>query len=290
MLDAIPQGSWAHETIIHPGDGLEFDADFLLQLDEAESWAPTTYNQVVWDVLSNHGVYGSKTTRKKRCVRVTYANDCHVDVVPYVVRADGTEVIVNRTTDQFEETNPIGFTQWLQEKDGITGGDLRRVIRLLKYLRDHQGAITIKSILLTTVIGERVEQRHKDNDTNYHVELPTTLLHVTKELDEWLQARPTKAQASIGDPSCPNTNFNHRWTDKQYEAFRGDIADLASKIEAPYFTEGVAESLAAWQDGFKAPSTTLQRRRPPSAASPRADTSPGIHGHPARTSSTTSSR
>jgi hypothetical protein len=260
VLDAIPQGSWAHETIIQPAEGLEFDADFLLQLDEVEGWAPTKYNDVVWDVLSNHGVYGSKTTRKNRCVRVTYANDCHVDIVPYVVQADGTEVIVNRTTDEFEETNPIGFTSWLQSKDVITGGDLRKVIRLLKYLRDHRGAFAIKSILLTTVVGERVEQWRKDNDEKCYADIPTTLLHVVKDLDAWLDARPLKALASIGDPSCPNTTFDHRWTDKQYEEFRDDIHDLARDIEVAYFTVGIPESLAAWQDifgtDFKAPSTT----------------------------------
>ena len=183
-------------------------------------------------MLSDHGVYGSKTTRKNRCVRVTYANDCHVDIVPYVVQADGTEVIVNRTTDEFEETNPIGFTSWIQEKDVVTGGDLRKVIRLMKYLRDHRGAFAIKSILLTTVVGERVEQWRKDNDASYYADVPTTLLHVVKDLDEWLQARPTKTQASIGDPSCPNTTFDHRWTDKQYEAFRDDIHDLVAEIES----------------------------------------------------------
>ncbi len=266
VLDAIPQGSWAHETIIQPAEGLEFDADFLLQLDEVEDWAPSKYNQVVWDVLSNHGVYGSKTTRKNRCVRVTYANDCHVDIVPYVVQADGTEVIVNRTTDEFEETNPIGFTQWLQEKDGITGGDLRKAIRLMKYLRDHRGAFAIKSILLTTVLGERVEQWRKEHDDNYYADIPTTLLHVVKDLDGWLQARPTKAQASIGDPSCPNTTFDHRWTDNQYATFRDDIHDLAGEIETAYWTEGVAASLAAWQEifgpDFNAPATTASAAAP----------------------------
>ena len=43
-LDAIPQGSWAHETIIQPGPNLEFDADFLLQLDEVTDWSPRQYN------------------------------------------------------------------------------------------------------------------------------------------------------------------------------------------------------------------------------------------------------
>lgn len=266
VLDAIPQGSWAHQTIIQPGNGLEFDADFLLQLDEVDGWSPTMYNKVVWDVLSSHGTYGSKTTRKNRCIRVTYANDCHIDIVPYVVQADGREVIINRTTDEFEETNPIGFTEWLQEKDSITGGDLRKVIRLMKYLRDHRGAFAIKSILLTTLLGERVEQWRKDLDDKYYADVPTTLLHVVKDLDDWLQARPTKLFASISDPSCPNTTFDHRWTDTQYTAFRDDIHKLIATIETGYDTLGTSASLAAWQavfgPAFKAPTTTASASLP----------------------------
>jgi hypothetical protein len=34
--DHIPQGSWAHRTIIRPLPGDEFDADFLLLLTEVE--------------------------------------------------------------------------------------------------------------------------------------------------------------------------------------------------------------------------------------------------------------
>ncbi len=266
VLDSIPQGSWAHETIIQPGVGLEFDADFLLQLDEVALWAPSKYNQVVWDVLHNHGTYGTKTTRKNRCIRVTYANDCHVDIVPYVVQPDGREVIINRTTDEFEDTNPIGFTEWLQEKDGITGGDLRKVIRLMKYLRDHRGAFAIKSILLTTLLGERVEQRRKDLDNKYYTDIPTTLLHVVQDLDDWLQARPTRAHVSISDPSCPNTTFDHRWTDYEYTAFRDDVHSLVAKIDNAYRTVGVTDSLTAWQDifgtAFKVPTTTASASLP----------------------------
>jgi hypothetical protein len=148
VLDTVPQGSWAHKTIIRPPLGKEFDAEFLVQLAEDASWNadPQKYSDAIWEALVNHGIYKIMTTQKNRCVRVRYANFCHVDIVPYVVRSDGYEVIVNRTTNNFETTNPIGFTSWLQEKDDLTSGNLRKVIRLLKHLRDRQGAFVIKSI------------------------------------------------------------------------------------------------------------------------------------------------
>lgn len=49
--------------------------------------------------------------KKCRCVRLVYANSMHVDIVPYLKLDDGTrEVIVNRDRDEWEDTNPEGFT------------------------------------------------------------------------------------------------------------------------------------------------------------------------------------
>ena len=191
VLDTVPQGSWAHKTIIRPAIGKEFDADFLVQLAEDFAWNsdPQQYNDAVWEALSNHGIYKVMTSRKNRCVRVRYANFCHVDIVPYVVRADGYEVIVNRTTNTFETTNPVGFTAWLQEKDDLTQGNLRKAIRLLKYLRDGRSAFAIKSVLLTTLVGNVVES-WRTFDPDYYKDVPTTLVHLLDDLDAWLQARP----------------------------------------------------------------------------------------------------
>jgi hypothetical protein len=136
--DYVPQGSWAHRTIIEPvGVFDEFDADFLLHLKEEHQWAgsPKEYLRAVRSAFARHSTYGSMANRKNRCVRITYAQSCHVDVVPYVTLADGREVIINYAEDKFEDTNPTGFSAWMKDKDDLADGNLRLVIRLLKYLR-----------------------------------------------------------------------------------------------------------------------------------------------------------
>jgi len=249
LVDTVPQGSWAHRTIIRPRRDFEFDADFLVQLEEQPDWNgdPQKYAQVVYDALKCHGVYGTMTTRKNRCVRVTYANDCHVDVIPYVILGNGRQVIVNRTTNVFEDTDPLGFTAWLQEKDKAAGGNLRKVLRLLKRLRDHERAFDIKSVLLTTLVGNIVESWRAAGADHYK-DVPTALVHLVEDLDRWLQMHWTKP--SVSDPSCPNTTFDHRWTQNQYEAFRTKIHALAPKLRAAYETEGVSASVTAWQGIF----------------------------------------
>ena len=249
VRDIVPQGSWAHRTIIRPPSNLEFDADFLVEIAEEPDWNsdPRKYANAVWKALETHGTYGTMSTQKVRCVRVDYANDCHIDVVPFVRLSTGREVIVNRTTNVFEDTNPVGFTEWLQAKDGITGGDLRKVIRLLKYLRDFRGTFRIKSVLLTCLVGEIVEN-WRGYDPAYYHDVPTTLVHLVEDLDQWLQARLYKP--TIIDPSCPSSTFDHRWTDAQYAAFRSDIHNLAPMVRVALDTQGVTQSVAAWQEVF----------------------------------------
>jgi hypothetical protein len=249
VIDTVPQGSWAHRTIIRPAADVEFDADFLVQLSEETAWSldPKQYSNAVKSALNSHGVYSVMSSTKNRCIRVSYVNDCHIDVVPYVILSSGREVIINRATNEFEDTNPVGFTEWLQGKDDLTGGNLRKAIRLLKYLRDHRDAFTLKSVLLTTLVGNIVES-WRAYDPSYYQDVPTTLVHLVVDLDVWLQARPSRP--SLFDPSCPSTTFDHRWTDSQCTTFRTKVHDLAPKLLAAYDASGVDASITAWQDIF----------------------------------------
>jgi len=48
IIDKDPQGSWAHETIIKPVEGAEFDADFMLVMEEQDDWTPRDYIDKVY--------------------------------------------------------------------------------------------------------------------------------------------------------------------------------------------------------------------------------------------------
>lgn len=182
----LPQGSWAHQTIINPvSDFDEFDADVLLHLENNPDWNdnPQTYLQQVRAAYKRNNRYKDKLQRKNRCVRIAYANDCHVDVVPAITLDDGQQVIICYRDNAFEETNPVGFADWMKERDDITGGQLRRVIRLLKWLRDFKNTFTCPSVILTVMLGGRVQLW--DTDAAYS-DMPTTLLHLLEALNTWL--------------------------------------------------------------------------------------------------------
>jgi Second Messenger Oligonucleotide or Dinucleotide Synthetase domain len=133
--ELIPQGSYAQKTIIKPLAGHEFDVDALVPMHEDSEAEPRDYIQQLYAAFRSSGTYKSMVNRKTRCITLQYANDFHVDLVPYIERG-GQLYITNRHENRFELTNPERFTEWLDEQSRITGGHLIEVIRLMKYLRD----------------------------------------------------------------------------------------------------------------------------------------------------------
>lgn len=263
IIKKIPQGSWAQKTIISPQNGKPFDADFMLQMKEEPDWSDDVkkYIAAVYKVIHDHSVYGNMPHNKKcRCVYVEYANNAmHVDIVPFVILADGSQNIINRDDNVWEKTDPAGFTEWMRDTDKITNGNLRKVIRLLKFLRDHKNSFTgTKSILITTLLGDQVAEWKKIGDPGYYSDLPTALLHIVSDLDVYLQAHLNKP--SIADPSGSGVTFDHRWTQETYSYFRTRIHIHASEIKAAYEETDETASVVKWQalfgDKFKAPETS----------------------------------
>lgn len=111
------QGSWAHVTIIRPLPGQEFDADLLVRIEKQRDWSkdPQRYLQALHEAMLRSPRHRDKVEMKTRCLRVTYAGDCHVYLVPYVhVPMYGIydqQFIVNRKVNEFERVNPEGFVR-----------------------------------------------------------------------------------------------------------------------------------------------------------------------------------
>jgi hypothetical protein len=264
----VPQGSWPQKTIINPQNGKAFDGDFMVQMTEDPMWADDLkrYGDAIYDVLHTTWPYsGMPHGRKCRCVYLQYANNAmHVDIVPFVVRADGSQWIVNRDDNVWERTDTEGFTNWMKQQDKIAGRRLREVIRIMKFLRDHKNSFTgTKSILLTTLLGERVEEWRTIVDAGYYGDLPTALLHIVSDLDDWLQLRPIKPV--IMYPSGSGTSFDHRWTQETYAYFRQRINVHAAEIKAAYEETDLDTSVEKWQslfgDGFTAPPSSPSSKK-----------------------------
>lgn len=67
----IEQGSWAHDTIIRPVDGGEFDADLLVRVHPVDGWSAAQYVKELGRIFRVSGRYADKTVVYDYCVTIT---------------------------------------------------------------------------------------------------------------------------------------------------------------------------------------------------------------------------
>lgn len=255
-----PQGSWAHKTIIRPVTSEDrFDADLVMFVEPRADWTPKQHVEDLYRVFRASGLYKDKVSRNTRCVMLEYAKDFDLDVVP-VVRREPTDwekllgkettfAVCNRLTDEEEATDPEAYTAWVGELDDATSGMLRQSTRLLKYLRDIKGTFSVKSILLTTLVCQRAEERLAiDSWNDPWADLPTAFRTILSDLDDWLQARPI--MPVVENPKVPGETFTRHWDQEKYENFRNCIHRYREWVDDAYNEADEQKSLKKWRDVF----------------------------------------
>ncbi len=241
-----PQGSFALGTIIKPvDDNDEYDADIQIVMNPRPGWKPKDYIKAVYDTLKENKTYADKLRLKTRCVTVDYAGDFHLDVVPRIT-IRGQHYICNRLEDKFEPTDGNGYRDWFNEKNRITGGNLKKVVRLLKYLRDHKGNYTAKSILLTTLAGQFI--RKSDEGTEAVRTVADTLVTVLTRMNAYLQKNPSMPE--IRNPVLPSETFNRHWDQTKYANFRNMVDSHTRRARRALESDSSDEAIKIWQDLF----------------------------------------
>ena len=247
-----PQGSWAHKTIIKPPGDKDFDADLLVIVDEVEDWSPAKYVNELHAAFRLNKTYEDKVSRRTRCIMLDYAGDFHLDVVPVIqeIGQNGRRYFVcNRNDDRFEETAPEGYTTWLVGQNrGVGTNQLRKVSRLLKYLRDVKGTFSAKSVLLTTLVGMQVSAADQLYRNTWFPDLPTSLKTIIDRLDDFLQARALMPM--IANPVLPGEDFNRHWDQEKYTNYRAKIHQYRGWIDDAYAEPDNDESIAKWRRVF----------------------------------------
>lgn len=261
FIDVLPQGSYAHRTIINPVQANdEFDADLLLEMTELEEWEAENYVQELYTVFRGSSTYRDMVSRHDRCIRIDYANEFHIDLVPYMER-HGAHYITNRSENQFELTNPEGYNDWLDGQNRLASGRLVKVIRLMKYLRDYKSTFSCKSVILSILLGNSVSDAPAWGDDSEYSDLPTALKNIVGSLDDYLQ--DNVLMPSIDDPSEPTENYNHRWNQEEYANFRDKIHLYRGWIDEAFEEPDAQESKIKWRrlfgDKFGTYPTTIKK-------------------------------
>lgn len=239
--DVIPQGSFAHKTIIKPYSGNDFDADVLLPMQEQTDWAPKKYTIELKKAFDASSKYTDKVILGKRCVTIDYANDFHIDVVPFITSSDGRTYITHRIDDEFIRQDPTAFTDWIRANARTTNGHLIRVIRLVKYLRD-RSSIAVPSVVLTALLAERTRSFAGGHD---YTNVATTLTCLLEDLNNYIgwMSSPPFIDDRIGG------NLADRVTQTGFKNLQSQVKTWAGKARNALDATS-DESVEAWQDLF----------------------------------------
>lgn len=239
--DVIAQGSYARRTIIRPFDGNDYDADVLVPMEDVDGWEPKDYGPAFKRAFEASARYKGKSTMKKRCVRVQYADGFHVDLVPFVERG-GVWYITHRTENRWIRQDPTALTAWFEEQNRATSGNLVKAVRLVKHLREHSSA-EVPSVVLTALLTGRVNPL---GSADYN-SVAAALTSLLSALDEYLT--PMSSPPFVDDRSGYGENLADRWSQTDFTAFKSRLRSWATKAETAYAAP-YAESTDKWRKLF----------------------------------------
>lgn len=258
-----PQGSLSIGTTVKPLAREEFDLDLVceLQLDPRRILNPLELLAAVEARLKERGIYDGMLEMKNRCVRVNYANEFHMDILPAAPDSGapaGSLVVPDREAKAWKASNPKGYAAWFNGRAALvklareafakhveplpqpqsTGEmeSLRLVVQLLKRWRD----VAYKSkpehapisIVLTTLAGHSYEGEASVNRA------------ISGVLDKIVYAIDLAAprRLVVRNPTNAQEDFSERWDDDlaAYTAFTAGIKDLQTRWKKLQASRGMA--------------------------------------------------
>jgi hypothetical protein len=241
-----PQGSMALGTTVKPRHREEFDLDLVLDL---AGWSdgPLSLYQATLDRLRSHRDYAARVEPLRRCIRLHYAGQFHLDVLPArrdLARGGTCIEVPDRTLGGWKPSNPKGFRGWFEVRSELRGlarmeqepvpgnGDarsktaLQRAVQLLKRRRDVVFAPDAdeapRSVLLTTLAGEAF----KGSEST-----AVSLLAILEEIEDRIKAA-WPGHLDVANPTNPDERFSEIWEREPggYPAFVDYVRDFRERF------------------------------------------------------------
>ena len=231
--DIYPQGSMRLGTTIRPWRGEEFDLDIVCQLHHCDNRPPLHVYNLVAARLREHAVYRGLLQPKNRCLRINYAGNFHLDIIPACPNGGTAIKVPDRELAAWKTSNPVGYADWfftrcqyrtrllktmearVQPLPSSVPSEqkypLQRAVQLLKRHRDSffdGNPNAARSILLTTLAAQAYQGQES----------------LTLALDGIVDGINAFIASAIGIPHVPNPtnpqeNFAAGWNTETYPQF-----------------------------------------------------------------------
>ncbi|MCW5519403.1 nucleotidyltransferase [Aureitalea sp. L0-47] len=265
-FEIYPQGSVRIGTTVKPTGKNEFDLDIVVHIViDWKNYTPQyIYNQLK-RVLQNSDRYKDKVELKNRCVRLNYAGDFHMDILPGCQETSYDEdklVVPDRELGDWTSSNPRGYGNWFIEKSNLAKTTLlekayamedlpadefskkkplQRAVQLIKMYRDEyfktNPKMATSSIILTTIAGEFYQ-----GDDSIFDAIENIIIKIKQNFNA---AGLVGNRLKILNPVNPQEDFSDKWDDVKepelYEQFRKFILHLDEQWKILKDENGVIE-------------------------------------------------
>jgi hypothetical protein len=274
-----PQGSMRIGTTVKPFGRDEHDLDFVCEFGVPVGTfeSPLQLLKLAAARLQQNDSYARLLEVKNRCVRLNYANEFHLDILPACpdTASGGSCLLVpDRESRGWKPSNPKGYGDWFEQRCELVlaileerailakaepipaqeatweKATLKRVVQLLKRWRDiryqkHPDTAPI-SMVLTTLAAQIYQGQ----------------LSVSEALTDILNGIVALIASStpriyVLNPANPLEDLSERWDDPaQYAAFVTGMHELHRDWAKAVATVGVHNAAKHLEDIFGAPVRT----------------------------------
>lgn len=241
------QGSMLLQTTVKPRHHDEHDVDLVCLMRGCYRLDPmAVYNAVLHRIRSNE-TYRSIAEPLKRCVRLNYAGQFHLDVLPAcddVTLGSSHIWVPDRRLKSWTPSNPKGFAEWFRQRSWgfrkllaergleplpaaerpVQKTPLQFAVQLLKRHRDmifNRDGDAPKSVVLTTLAAQ-------------HYSGETTALGAVRAIVRKITAEvlSTPGILRVYNPTNSGELFSETWDLKSYQRFKDFVTQFNSRLEA----------------------------------------------------------
>lgn len=267
------QGSMALRTTNKPRTREEFDVDLVCLLDIGPDFlGPDGAYTAVLERLKASGVYAPMVRPKDRCIRLDYAGQFHLDVIPAcplprtdVPWGEFAMVIPDQARRMWIPSNPNGYAEWFKARAVVLQ---ERVAASVRPLPPNNG-LADKTVLHRVVqLAKRRRDVHFDGDKRCPSSILLTTINamlyrggesivesIGSILDELVSRRPqpgTHEPPRVDNPTNPNENLAWQWREdpRNFAAFATFVFDYRQGLDRLRAARGLPEVAAILQELF----------------------------------------
>jgi hypothetical protein len=257
-IDLYPQGSVRIGTTVKPLKNDEFDLDMVLHIRKLYAqFQPQVIYQHLLDKLKGHGTYSKMVEPKNRCVRLNYAGQFHMDILPGCMASlnDYNNIYVpDRELSGWTMSNPKGYGEWfltiantvkaavlqnyyrslvemkaevedLPDEDYYNKTPLQRAVQIIKRYRDiyfeSDDEHATSSIVLTTLAA----MYYNGEGSIYQ-----TIENIVYRMQQTAANSIAQGQRfKVLNPVNNQEDFTDKWTQETYNRFYAFCKDFYSK-------------------------------------------------------------